>query len=118
MVASGTINYALGTVATPGKAMGTFGQARAYAKGSLTDFPAYGSGRVSLPNDQKALVNEEYINGHSESIVRDGVWSLIPGGAHMENLKKGDIIFSAQQTGLQSEYEILRSRDWTATENC
>lgn len=98
MVASGTINYALGTVATPGKAMGTFGQARAYAKGSLTDFPAYGDGRVSLPNDQKALVNEEYINGHSESIVRDGVWSLIPGGAHMENLKKGDIIFSAQQT--------------------
>lgn len=98
MVASGTINYALGTVATPGKAMGTFGQARAYAKGSLTDFPAYGDGRVSLPNDQKALVNEEYINGHSESIVRDGVWSLIPGGAHMENLKKGDIIFSASQT--------------------
>ena len=98
MVASGTINYALGTVATPGKAMGTFGQARAYAKGSLTDFPAYGDGRVSLPNDQKALVNEEYINGHSESIVRDGVWSLIPGGTHMENLKKGDIIFSAQQT--------------------
>ena len=98
MVVSGTINYALGTVATPGKAMGTFGQARAFAKGSLTDFPAYGDGRVSLPNDQKALVNEEYINGHSESIVRDGVWSLIPGGAHMENLKKGDIIFSAQQT--------------------
>ena len=98
MVASGTINYALGTVATPGKAMGTFGQARAYAKGSLTDFPAYGDGRVSLPNDQKALVNEEYINGHSESIVRDGVWSLIPGGAHIENLKKGDIIFSATQT--------------------
>lgn len=30
--------------------------------------------------------------------MRDGVWSLIPGGAHMENLKKGDIIFSASQT--------------------
>ena len=98
MVATGTINYALGTVAAPGKAAGTFGQARAFAKGSLTDFPAYGDGRVSLPNNQRALVNEEYINGHSESIVRDGVWSLIPGGAHMENLKKGDIIFSAQQT--------------------
>lgn len=98
IVATGTINYTLGSVAKPGKAAGTFGQARAYAKGSLTDFPAYGDGRVSLPNDQKALVNEEYINGHSESIVRDGVWSLIPGGAHMENLKKGDIIFSAQQT--------------------
>ena len=23
-----------------------------------------------------------------KSIVRDGVWSLIPGGAHIENLKK------------------------------
>lgn len=30
--------------------------------------------------------------------MRDGVWSLIPGGAHIENLKKGDIIFSATQT--------------------
>lgn len=38
------------------------------------------------------------INGHAESIVRDGVWSLIPGGAHIENLKKGDIIFSTTQT--------------------
>lgn len=48
--------------------------------------------------DEQALVNEVGINGHSESIVRDGVWSLIPGGAHIENLKKGDIIFSATQT--------------------
>jgi len=30
--------------------------------------------------------------------VRNGVWSLIPGGAHFETLKKGDIIFSASQT--------------------
>ena len=94
MVATGVINYTLGSVARPGKAMGTFGQARAYAQGSLTDFPAYASGRVSLPKDEKALVNEV----GTESIVRDGQWSLIPGGAHLANLKKGDIIFSASQT--------------------
>lgn len=102
-VATGVINYTLGSVAKPAAsgtiisatlATGTFGQARAYAKGSLTDFPAYGHGKVSLSSDEKALVNEPGM----ESIVRDGVWSMIPGGAHIENLKKGDIIFSASQT--------------------
>ena len=94
MVATGVINYTLGSVAKPGKAAGTFGQARAYAQGSLTKLSAYASGRVSLPKDEKALVNEV----GTESIVRDGQWSLIPGGAHLTNLKKGDIIFSASQT--------------------
>ena len=94
MVATGVINYTLGSVAKPGKAAGTFGQTRAYAQGSLTDLSAYAGGRVSLPKDEKALVNEI----GTESIVRDGQWSLIPGGAHLENLKKGDIIFSASQT--------------------
>lgn len=61
---------------------------------SLTDLSAYAGGRVSLPKDEKALVNEV----GTESIVRDGQWSLIPGGAHLTNLKKGDIIFSASQT--------------------
>lgn len=94
MVATGVINYTLGNVAKPGKAAGTFGQSRAYAQGSLTDLSAYAGGHVSLPRDEKALVNEV----GTESIVRDGQWSLIPGGAHLENLKKGDIIFSASQT--------------------
>lgn len=94
MVATGVINYTLGSVAKPGKAAGTFGQSRAYAQGSLTDLSAYAGGHVSLPRDEKALVNEV----GTESIVRDGQWSLIPGGAHLENLKKGDIIFSASQT--------------------
>jgi len=102
-VATGVINYTLGSVAKPAAsgtmisatlATGTFGGARAYAKGSLTDFPAYGHGKVSLSSDEKALVNELGV----ESIVRDGQWHLIPGGAHIENLKKGDIIFSASQT--------------------
>lgn len=65
---------------------------------------AYAGGRVGLSRNERALVNEEYINGHSESIVRDGVWRLIPGGAHLENLKQGDLIFSAQQTE-----DLLRS---------
>lgn len=79
---------------------GTF---RAESTGSaynvLNITPAHASGTdVAIKQDQQALVNEVGINGHSESIVRDGVWSLIPGGAHIENLKKGDIIFSATQT--------------------
>lgn len=79
--------------------MTSLGHARAFASGSLTDFsPAFAKGNVSIPHDQQALVNEVSINGHSESIVRDGVWSMIPGGAHLANLKKGDIIFSASQT--------------------
>lgn len=61
--------------------------------------PAHASGtNVAIKQDQQALVNEVGVNGHAESIVRDGVWSLIPGGTHIENLKKGDIIFSTTQT--------------------
>ena len=107
MVATGTINYNLGTVAKP-KAMGTMTSiahasgtlgTRAYAQGSLSDFffsptPAHANGNVSLEQNETALINEVGI----ESIVRDGRWSLLPGGAHFVNLKKGDIIFSASQT--------------------
>lgn len=102
-----TVTYTIKTVgsAPTGKGnqasgtMTSLGHARAFASGSLTDFsPAFAKGNVSIPHDQQALVNEVSINGHSESIVRDGVWSMIPGGAHLANLKKGDIIFSASQT--------------------
>lgn len=58
----------------------------AYANGSAKDW--------RLPADETALVNEV----GTESIVRDGKWMTLPGGAHMENLQKGDIIFSAAQT--------------------
>lgn len=81
--------------------------ARALAQGSLSDFPAYGDGRVTIPADQKALVNEQIINGHSESIVRNGIWSMIPGGAHIANLKKGDMIFSAAQTEALLKYGAI-----------
>lgn len=85
--------FASGTMLSPAHASGT-----AYNVLNMQSIGAYAGGNVALPKDQKALVNEEQINGHSESIVRDGKWFLIPGGAHVENLKKGDLIFSAKQT--------------------
>ena len=101
MVATGVINYTLGSVAKPGKAAGTM-LSVAHSDGTMYNAPwnyrplssAHTKGDVALNQDEKALVNEVGV----ESIVRDGQWSLIPGGAHLENLKKGDIIFSAQQT--------------------
>lgn len=56
---------------------------------------AYATGHDwALFSDEDALVNEL----GTESIVRDGKWFPIPGGAHVEQLKKGDIVFSAEQT--------------------
>ena len=104
--ATGTVNWVNsggpsgGLSKTVACSSGTF---RAESTGSaynvLNITPAHASGtNVAIKQDQQALVNEVGVNGHAESIVRDGVWSLIPGGAHIENLKKGDIIFSATQT--------------------
>lgn len=91
---SGSSNdYATGTMLSPAHASGT-----AYNVLNMKPISAFASGKVTLPQNERALVNEEEVNGHSESIVRDGKWFLIPGGAHFENLKKGDLIFSAQQT--------------------
>ena len=110
-----TVTYTLGGQDPPsdkvahvtyigGKASGTM-TSIAHASGTAYNVlnmkplsSAHAKGEVALKHDEQALVNEVGINGHSESIVRDGVWSLIPGGAHIENLKKGDIIFSATQT--------------------
>jgi hypothetical protein len=104
--ATGTVNWinsggpSGGLSKTVACSTGTF---RAESTGSaynvLNITPAHASGtNVAIKQDQQALVNEVGVNGHAESIVRDGVWSLIPGGAHIENLKKGDIIFSTTQT--------------------
>lgn len=106
---SGTVNYYAhiigapsgGAIATASGTMTSVAHASGTAYNVLNMKPlssAHAKGEVALKHDEQALVNEVGINGHSESIVRDGVWSLIPGGAHIENLKKGDIIFSATQT--------------------
>lgn len=63
---------------SPARANGT-------AYNTLNMSPAHAGGNVSLPKDEKALVNEL---PKPESIVRDGVWRIIPGGAHIEQLKK------------------------------
>lgn len=82
----------------PTKATGT-----AYSNGTVmslwnnyrASIGAYATGNDwALPHNENALVNEL----GTESIVRDGKWFTIPGGAHIEQLKKGDIIFSAAQT--------------------
>lgn len=90
-----TVNYvkgsdpkASGTMLSPAHADGT-------AFNTLNISPAHAGGNVAIQKDEKALVNEL---PKPESIVRDGVWSIIPGGAHIEQLKKGDIIFNGEQT--------------------
>lgn len=82
-----------------GKSTGTMIRV-AHADGTaynvINYIPAHASGNVTLSHDETALVNEEGIG--AESIVRDGKWMIIPGGAHFENLKKGDLIFNKKQT--------------------
>lgn len=103
---SGTVVYHAQVVGAP-----SGGKAQPAASGTMTSIAhadgtaynmlnlkplssAHAGGNVALNQNETALTNEV----GTESIVRDGVWSLLPGGPHMENLKKGDIIFSASQT--------------------
>lgn len=86
-------NQADGTMLSPAHASGT-------AYNMLNLKPAYAGGSVALPRDEKALVNEI----SQESIIRDGVWSLLPGGMHIESLKKGDIVLNANQTKALLQY--------------
>lgn len=72
----GKYTDALGTVHA--NASGT---ANAYAGGTPNNTD------VTVKRDETALVNEV----GTESIVHNGKWSLIPGGAKFVNLKKGDI---------------------------
>ena len=93
------------------KAYGTFGYlGNGYAKGTIDKngrvtksgsayntinyMSAKASGDVSLKHSEDSLTNELGM----ESILRDGRWLLIPGGPHIEHLKRGDIIFNHKQT--------------------
>lgn len=76
-----------GTLLAPARANGT-------AYNVLNLRPAYTHGKVALPHAETALVNEL----GTESLIRDGVWSLIPGKMHIQSFKKGDIILNARQT--------------------
>lgn len=80
---------ASGTLLSPAKVSGT-----AYNVLNTIPYSSYASGKVSLDKDEIALINEVGV----ESRIRNGVWELLPGKMHMENLKKGDIILNAKQT--------------------
>lgn len=86
-------HYDTGTMLSPAHASGT-------AYNMLNLKPAYADGKVTLSQNEEALVNELGM----ESRIRDGVWSLIPGGMHIESLKKGDIILNANQTKALLQY--------------
>jgi len=79
---------ASGTAHAAGTVLGMWNDYRysmgAWASGSNRDW--------RLPQNEDALVNEI----GQESIVRDGRWFTIPGGPHVEKLKRGDIIFNAE----------------------
>ena len=79
-----------------GKANGTLLPAHANGTGYnvLNYRPAYSDGKISLSQDEEALVNEL----GTESIIRNGKWMLLPGGMHVQSLKKGDIVLTAEQT--------------------
>lgn len=94
---TGTITYQ-GTTSGTGSVNGT-----AHAFGTVQDmklgyyrsrgFNAHAMGDWALPAPETALVNEL----GTEGLVRDGKFSLIPGGAHLQNFKRGDIIFNHKQ---------------------
>lgn len=86
-VIANKVGFASGTMLSPAHADGT-------AYNVINYKSAYADGKVSLPHDEKALVNEV----GTESLIRDGKWMLIPGGMHVQSLKKGDIILNASQT--------------------
>ena len=87
---TGEGNRAKGTFLSVAKSSGT-------AYNTINTIPAHASGNVALQKNERALVNE-FAPQAPESIVRDGRWFIIPGGPQLANLKKGDILFNANQT--------------------
>lgn len=87
---------ATGSMFAPAHATGTTG----YNVVNTISGSAYVNGQVSLPYDERALVNEL----GRESFIRDGKWMLLPPGMHLQDFKKGDIILSASQTEALMKY--------------
>lgn len=86
----GAVTVHTGTMTNVARADGTAYNVLNYQRLSSS----HAGGRVALLKDEYALTNEI----GRESIVRDGVWYMLPPGPHMEHLRKGDIVFSAKQT--------------------
>ena len=90
----------------------------AFATGTVTTTPiigawrhyrrtnnAYAEGNWALQNDETALVNEL----GKETIVRNGRYHVIEGGAQFTQLKKGDIVFNHKQTEELFKYGYVTS---------
>lgn len=82
------------TTSADGVLGGFNGTVHAYSKGTAISAYARGT-QVGLRNDELALVNEL---GTESYVSPDGIWRLLPGGAHFEKFKKGSIIFNHLQT--------------------
>ena len=95
------VNYiATGDTGEGNRAKGTFlsvARSSGTAYNIINTIPAHANGNVALQKNERALVNE-FAPQAPESIVRDGHWFIIPGGPQLANLKKGDILFNANQT--------------------
>lgn len=95
------VNYiATGDTGEGNRAKGTFlsvARSSGTAYNIINTIPAHANGNVALQKNERALVNE-FAPQAPESIVRDGRWFIIPGGPQLANLKKGDILFNANQT--------------------
>lgn len=89
------LGFSQGTMLAPAHASGT-----AYNVLNTIPMSSFASGKVALPHNETALVNEL----GQESIIRQGKWFLLPGKMHTENLKKGDIILNAKQTADLRKY--------------
>lgn len=93
---SGTLSsigrgYAKGTFDEDGKVKKS---GTAYNMLNYKDMTGFAKGDIAIDKDQESLINEL----GTESIIRNGKWFLVPGGPHIENLKRGDVVFNHKQT--------------------
>lgn len=81
----------------PGAAASAGGTLHAHASGTaynVLNLRAHASGTdVGLKQDENALVNEL----GNEGLVRDGKLYEIPGGTHIQSLKRGDVVINHKQ---------------------
>lgn len=86
-----TMTYEIKTTGSPPSG-GQGANGTAHVFGTVGD--AHASGNWGVDRTQDALVNEL----GEETLVRDGMYHVIPGGAQFIHLKKGDILFNHEQT--------------------
>lgn len=101
-----TGDFASGTLHAP-KASGTL--INAHASGTaynMLNLRPYASGTdVTIKKDEVALVNEL----KTEALIRNGKLYEIPGGTHLQSLKRGDIVINGEQWEQIKKYGYTNS---------